>query len=74
MFKDFKFNVSADASDPNLVAQELMAIKAALGFILAELPSSSQARVTNHLSEIDDDKAKKLADFLSQFKGLHGPD
>ena len=74
MQKDFKFDMTADASTPTSTAQELMAIKAALGFILAKLPSDAQLDVIQNLSNIPDAKAKDLASILNQFRNLHLPD
>ncbi|HDC4526146.1 TPA: hypothetical protein O8U08_001506 [Enterobacter cloacae] len=74
MQKDFKFEMKADASTPNVTAQELMAIKSALGFILAKFPSDAQSDVIQNLINIPDPKSKDLASLLNQFRNLHSPD
>ncbi|MBF4165669.1 hypothetical protein ISU94_08505 [Enterobacter hormaechei] len=74
MQKDFKFEMKADATSPSGTAQELMAIKSALGFILAKLPSDAQSDVIQNLINIQDPKTKDLATILNQFRNLHLPD
>lgn len=74
MLRDFNFNVSADASSSESVARELMAIKAALGFILAKLPAEAQNQVVQNMLEIPNDQAKDLGTILNQFKHIHQPD
>lgn len=74
MPRDFNFNVDADASSPDSVARELMAIKAALGFILAKLPPDAQNQVVQNMLDIPNTQAKDLGAFLNQFKHIHQPD
>lgn len=74
MLKDFNFDVSADASTKESTAKELMAIKAALGFILAKLPSDAQADVVQSLINTPSTEAKELGTILNQFRNLHLPD
>lgn len=71
MLKDLNFNLTADASSPESTAKELMAIKMALGLILAKLPSDSQNEIVQNLIDIPAPEAKDLGTILNQFKHIH---
>ncbi|MBS0967679.1 hypothetical protein P0E69_09710 [Chimaeribacter arupi] len=74
MIKEFNFHVNADASTKESTANELMAIKAALGFILAKLPPDAQADVVQNMINLPSKEAKDLGSILNQFRNLHLPD
>lgn len=71
MLKDLNFNLTADASSPEATAKELMAIKMALGLILAKLPPDAQNEIVKNLIEIPAPEAKDLGTILNQFKHIH---
>ncbi len=74
MSNDFTFSVDADASTPATTARELIAIKIALGFILAKLPPDAHADIVQSLIKLPAKESKDLSLFLNQFRELNQPD